>query len=283
MKRLRFLLTTITILLSLSFSQFVDVKVDLDIRQLRGERERKLLLSFEDRIQSYFLSTEFAPEATDIEMVLDIHFVIESVSIKGNEASVSAQVLASNRLDQQYFTNGVEFPYSQGQSIFFTPSFDNLASLLDYFAFLIIAGELDTWDYLGGDIYYKKAEDISLEGKETAGSRGWENRWKNCRLIMDNHYLRSAKLHFYTALDMFNSKEYIPKELKTSLTKFDEMLIGIYNEIGTERNTMLFLNAHAEEIGKMLSAMKMIDSLEFLSNFDSENKKVYQSYFNTDE
>ncbi len=279
----KFLVTAVIMLFSLSFSQFVDVNVKLDIRQLRGERERQFMQSFEERIKSYYLTTEFAPDAMDIEMVLDIHFVVESVSIRGNEANVSAQVLATNGLDQQYFTNGIEFPYSQGQSIYFTPSFDQLASFLDYFAFLIIAGELDTWDYLGGDIYYKKAEDISLEGMESAGVRGWEDRWKKCRLIMENHYLRTAKLHFYTALDMFNAKEVIEKELKVSLTKFEEMIIGIYNEIGSDRNTMIFLGAHTDEIGKMLSAMKMIDSLQFLSNFDSDNKKVYKSYIISDE
>ena len=44
----------------------------------------------------------------------------------------------------------------------------------------------------------------------------------------------------------------------------------------------IFLKAHAEEIGSMMSAVDMIDELNILVEIDVGNKDIYKSFIDID-
>jgi len=74
-------------------SQFTDVTVHLDTRLLRGSSEDYLLQDLKEQVESYYLISIFAPEAMDIDLVLDIRLVIESVTEGNNRKLISGQVI----------------------------------------------------------------------------------------------------------------------------------------------------------------------------------------------
>ena len=49
---------------------------------------------------------------------------------------------------------------------------------LDYNIFIIIAGELDKYQYKGGEDYYIRSEDIAFQGTTSEYPRKWERRLK---------------------------------------------------------------------------------------------------------
>ena len=104
-------------------AQFIDAKIVLDTDRLRKSLNNELD-NFETTIQNYLLSTEFAPDAMDIEFSIELHFFLEEISDKGNEKIFSAQVLAHNGQDQQYFTKGVEFSYYPGKNMIYNVKFE---------------------------------------------------------------------------------------------------------------------------------------------------------------
>ena len=159
--RLSILLSLCCVLIN---AQFTDAKVVMDTDRLRKSLNNELDI-FEVTIQNYLLTTEFAPDAMDIEFSIELHFFLEDISERGNEKLFSTQILVHNGLDQQYFTKGVEFSYYPGKNMFYNVQFESLRSIIDYYAFLIIAGDLDTYDLMGGETYYKKTEEIALDGK----------------------------------------------------------------------------------------------------------------------
>ena len=163
------------VLWTIGWGQFIEVNVDLDMRRL-SEGDRQLFSTITEDIKNYFLNTQFSSDVIDLEMIIDIHFVLESVSQGGSQTTVNAQAIISNRMDQFYYAKGVQFPYSRGRKMYYTTSFDPLASFLDYYALMFIATELDTWDYMGGTSFFNRAVELSDIGKDSDWPQGWEDR-----------------------------------------------------------------------------------------------------------
>ena len=270
------------LIINFSFPQFTKVKVNVDTRLLRGGTEDIHTNALRDEVESYYLVSIFAPEATDLALTVDIRLVIESVTEGNNRKVINGQALFSNYSDQKYFARGFEFPFENGQTVVFTPNYEPVASFFDYYAFLFIAGELDTYDEFGGNVYYGKALDLSYEGKSAGYSRGWDVRYKRCGEIMDNLEFRRAKFQFYQAYDIAMAEMVKKKELQNPLGKFISHLQNANYEVGFDRYMQIFLKAHAEEIGSMMSAVDMIDELNVLVEIDVENKDIYKSFIGID-
>ena len=282
MNYIRILVVNILFLCFL-FSQFMNVSVSVDAQKLRGDSKNNLMVSLENEVESYLISTEFVQDATDLVMVIDVHFIVESIIEQGNDHIIKAKAFITNRLDQQFFSKAVDFPFSQGQSLLYSPVFEPLTGFLDYFAFMIIAGELDTYDQLGGTAAYNRAGEIANEGKSSINSRGWEDRWKKFNQTKDNIYLREAKLYYYIALDNYYSPKPKPKELVQMMTTFLDKILEIQYQIGNDRNTFIFLKAHADETGKIMKSTGMIDELMNLYSYDTDNKDIYLKYLPNEE
>ncbi len=260
------------------FAQFVVAKVTIDDTRMRGDSEHYLTDSLEKQMQNYLLETRFAPEADDIEMVINIRVIVESIVDQGNAKVIKVQAVITNYLDQQFYAKGVDFPYSAGQAINFDSVYDPLSGFLDYYAFLIIAGELDTYFVLGGSPYFSRAVQTADEGQSSAYSRGWQERWKLANEISENVYIREAKYNFYEALDLLFQPKIKKSELKVPLVKFHDKLMDVASQIGNDRYTTVFLSAHAEEIARMMQMTEMYAELKDMIDFDLENKEIYKQY-----
>ena len=123
---------------SIGWGQFVEVNVDLDMRRL-SEGDRQLFNSMAVDMKHYYLNTQFSQDVSDLKMIIDVHLVLESVSQGGSQTTINAQAIFTNNEDQYFYAKDIQFPYSKGQKIIFTSSFDPLSSLLNYYAFMFIA------------------------------------------------------------------------------------------------------------------------------------------------
>ena len=263
---------------SVGWGQFIEVNVDLDMRRL-SEGDRQLFSTITEDIKNYFLNTQFSSEVIDLEMIIDIHFVLESVSQGGSQTTVNAQAIISNRMDQFYYAKGVQFPYSRGRKMYYTTSFDPLASFLDYYALMFIAAELDTWDYMGGTSFFNRAVELSDIGKDSDWPQGWDDRWKKARKIKNNQYLRSMRFNYFTAWYAYKYAEELDiKIIEASMNTFYEDLKEIDKKLGSNKETLKFLDAYHINIAELLAALGIRGGLELLRLYDHDHKKVYESY-----
>ena len=263
----------------MGWGQFIEVNVDLDMRRL-SEGDRQLFNSIEEDMKQYYLNTLFSPEVDDLKMSIDFHLVLESVSRGGSQIIINAQAIFTNKRDQYFYAKGIQFPYSQGQKIIYTPSFDldPLASFLNYYAFMFIATNLDTWEYMGGTSFFNRAIELSDLGKDSDWSVGWDDRWKKSRKIKSNQYLRSMRFNYFTALDALGAEEVDITIVKNAMSIFHEDLLTLDKKMGSNKETLHFLKAYHESIAELLSALNLKDTLELLLLYDHDNKKVYESY-----
>ena len=262
---------------SFIWSQFIEVNAELDLRRL-SEGDRQLFTTLAEDIENYLLNTQFSADANDLEVVIDIRLVLESVSRGGNQTSINAQAIFSNKLDQYFYAKGIQFPYSQGRKMYYTTAFDPLASFLDYYAFMFIATELDTYEYMGGTTFFNRAIELSDLGKDSDWSVGWDDRWKKSRKIKSNQYLRSMRFNYFTALDALGAEEVDITIVKNAMSTFHEDLLTLDKKLGSNKETLHFLKAYHESIAELLSALNLKDTLELLLLYDHDNKKMYESY-----
>ena len=253
--------------------------MDLDMRRL-SEGDRQLFNSIVEDMKQYYLNTLFSPDVDDLKMSIDFHLVLESVSRGGSQTTINAQAIFTNKRDQYFYAKGIQFPYSKGQKIIYTPSFDldPLASFLNYYAFMFIATELDTWEYMGGTSFFNRAIELSDLGKDSDWSNGWDDRWKKSRKLKSNQYLRSMRFNYFSALDALSAEEVDMKTVKASMNTFYEDLITLDKKLGSNKETLHFLNAYHEHIAELMADLQLRDALELLMFYDHDHKKVYESY-----
>ena len=271
--------STVIFLLTGSFawSQFVEINAELDMRRL-SEGDRQLFDTMADDIENYYLNTQFSTDVSDLEMVIDIRLVLESVSRGGSQTTINAQAIFSNKLDQYFYAKGIQFPYEKGRQIIYTSIFEPLASFLDYYAFMFIATELDIWEYMGGTSFYTKAIELADLGKDSDWSNGWDDRWKKSRKLKSNQYLRSMRFNYFSALDELSAEEVDMKMVKASMNAFYEDMVTLDKKLGSNKETLHFLKAYHEDIAELMAALQLRDGLELLMFYDHDHKKVYESY-----
>ena len=273
--------STVIFLLTGSFvwSQFVEINAELDMRRL-SEGDRQLFDTMADDIENYYLNTQFSADVSDLEMVIDIRLVLESVSRGGSQTTINAQAIFSNKLDQYFYAKGIQFPYEKGRQIIYTSIFDPLASFLDYYAFMFIATELDTWEYMGGTSFYTKAVELADFGKGSDWSIGWDDRWKKSRKLKSNQYLRSMRFNYFAAWDEYKYSKEEPdmKIIRTFMNTFFDDMLTLDKKLGSNKETLHFLKAYHENIAKLMAELQLRDALELLLTYDHDNKKVYESY-----
>ena len=264
------------------WAQFVEVNVDLDMRRL-SEGDRQIFKTMIEDINNYFINTQFSSDLGNQEMIIDIHLVLESVTRGGSQTTINAQAIMSNRMDQYFYAKGVQFPYSSGRKIYYSTSFDPLASFLDYYAFMFIATELDTWNYMGGTSFFNRAIGLSDMGKNSDWQQGWSDRWKKARKIKNNQYLRSMRFNFFRAIDALRADKVDINLVKTSMNTFYEDLQSIDEKLGSNKEVLKFLDAYHVSIAELLAVLQIGGGLELLRAYDHDNKKIYESYIKSSE
>ena len=272
---------------SFSWAQFIEVNAELDLRRI-SEGNRQLFTTLAEDIENYFLNTQFSATTDDLEMIVDIRLVLESVSQGGSQTTINAQAIFANKhvqpegnlktLDQYFYAKGIQFPYSQGRKMFYTTVFEPLASFLDYYAFMFIAAEMDTWEYMGGTSFFNRAIEISDLGKDSDWSTGWDDRWKKSRKVKSNQYLRSMRFNYFKALDALRAEDVDITIVNTAMNTFYEEMLVLDKKLGSNKETLHFLRAYHESIAELMAMFNLRDALELLLIYDHDNKKVYESY-----
>jgi hypothetical protein len=87
--------------------------------------------------------------------------------------------------------NKVKFNYETGQQLVFSEleMEDNLTAILNFWAYMIIAMDFDSFELKGGDPYYEKAAQV-VRLAQTSGESGWK--------AFEDNTNRSAVLSAYT-------------------------------------------------------------------------------------
>lgn len=217
---MKYLLALLLLLPVCLYSQELDVQVKVNTEKL-PTTNKDLLSNFGQEIQDYLNNTRFTGdnwEGDRIKCSLNVFFdnatdethYSAQVSItslrpiyKSNRAS-----LMINVLDNQW-----NFVYERGQSMYYNQSvFDPLTSFLNFYAYIIIGLDADSYNMLGGSQLFTQAYNITLLGANSTQPAGWEksttpyNRRGLIEDLINEKYRTFREDYFnyhYNGLDIF--------------------------------------------------------------------------------
>ena len=272
-KRFRFFLIKV-FFLSFLIGQFKTVEITIDDRLLRSE-EKQNIFNLKNDINNFFTSTEWNDSYNDLDITLHLQIIFEGLTEKGNQSIFSCQTLFSNGGDIRFFDKSIQFYYNSGTSLFFDPVlFEPLSGFLAFYAHIIIAGIIDTYEFKGGNASYEIARDIALQGASSDYKKGWNSRITLVDNLDRNNGLRKARLAWYIAMDLFEQGD-----IDGTIEEINLMLDGIeesYRDLGRDFNTQYFLKANSEKITLILSKLNQSELLKDMKELDPDRREIYQ-------
>lgn len=276
---------------SFIYSQELKAKVMVNYEQLPNAAKEKLT-DFKYAVEGYLNNTRFTTldwEGDPIACSFNIFFTGNSGETKYSAQVVvnsqrpiyqsSKNTLMMNIMDKQW-----DFEYEKNQTLRFNlVSFDPLTSFLDYYAYLIIGFDMDSYNPLGGDNFFAKAYDLALLGASSTYSKGWtlESSSYNKRKLLDeiqdaqyNQFRRDFFDYHYNGLDIYAEH---PEAAQKSIAKLVNNLYKVVDKIA--RNSVLlkvFFDAKASEIADYLKGYD--DQIfEKLKKINPENISKYEA------
>ena len=256
------------------FGQFYSVDVTIDDRLLRSD-EKHDLVHLRSDIKNFFINTIWDDNYNDLGINLHVQLIFEGITQKGNESIYNCQALFSNGGDLRYFDKSVQFFYNSGRSLYYDPVlFEPITSFLAYYAHLILAGEIDTYEFNGGNNSLDISRDIALRGSSSDYKKGWGTRISLVDDLNRNMGLRKARLAWYLALDLLRDGD-----IDQVIQELNIMLDGLeksFQDVGRDSHTQYFLKINSKEIANVLEKLGQVNLLKDMKSLDPDRMDFYQ-------
>lgn len=281
-------------LLSLStiqIAQELNASVTVNFEQLKaGYKDR--LENFSDEVQSYLNNNKFSNidwEGEPINCSVNIFF-----SAASGEGSYSAQVvIVSQRpiyesqkkaLMLKVSDSNWKFNYEKNQAFYYNENeFEPLFSFLDYYAYLIIGLDLDSFSEFGGSQLFTQAANLAAIGASSPYSKGWaiETANYNKRSVVDD-LLRTEFQQFrkdffdyhYNGLDIYNEDK---NTANMSFVKLVNNLRTTIDKVGRMNVlTRVFFDSKHKELAAYLKDNPDKTALRILRKIDPSHTSSYE-------
>ncbi len=179
-------------------AQELNCRVTVDRSQVQSTGI-SVFATLEDAISDYLNTRKRTDAEISTNERIDCMFFFTITRYEPPEMSGTLQVQSSRPIYNSVYTttllnfkdNKIDFEYNEGDPLVFSENTfeNNLTSILDFYAYLIIALDFDSFSPRGGEPYYKAAESIVYRA-QSSGESGW-------RAFEDTRN-RSALLSAYT-------------------------------------------------------------------------------------
>lgn len=256
------------------------LRFDISLQMDRlSSNDQEVLRPLQQNLEDYVNNYDWTGEYKEIIIECTANLIIETVTSRGSEKIYRSQFLVSSPSGENYYDKSCEFVYQQGQAMNRNRAiFDPLLSLVDYYIFMVLGGEMDTWLLRGGSEYYDKALDVANEGVISNYSLGWQSRLDAVRMITDSDHipLREAKRHYYDCLYFVEARRDAENARRLSnlvLEKLEKVHQRRPNSPALKR----FFDSHYTEICSLFLYAENTDFVRRLINMDPRHSEDYRA------
>lgn len=269
--------TVIILFFSICLAQFGDVTVKIETQNLKAQEKNDLEI-LQNQIKYYFEDHEWTANKYNIALPIRISLYIHKAQISSSERQFSGQlILVTDSNDLQLFEKKLNFNYNQNEALVHSMEIKSLATILDFYGYILLASEMDTYEPLGGSSLFEKARSLGSRAEMSSYSAGWTERLETLNELIELRYFRRYKYYFWHIIDMETNGN-----LKEIPEVIDEALINLEQELkinNRSRYLHLFLDAHAPVLADLLKLYGNKEQKGKIINLDPDNKTVYEEVF----
>jgi hypothetical protein len=259
-----------------SIGQVLNCQVNVSMEHLQPQ-DREDLSTLQQKLTDYLNNKNWSDENKDIVLNCNVQLIIETVTNRGPEKIYRAQFLISSPSGENYYDRSCEFVYVPGQAFEeFRSTFDPLLALVDYYANLVIAGELDTYELFAGTSFYDRAQNIANQGQLSIYPMGWRNRTERAIQNTDGDHveLREAKFYYYEGL-YFIEEEPTPDTARKFAKAVVERLVNVHSKRPSSEALKRFFDSHFQEICKLFKYDTDRSNVNVMLEIDALHRDTY--------
>lgn len=197
-------------------AQEFTVDVTVNVQKLTNDADRQVLGGLEQAIRDYIGQYRYTTDPTftpDNQIRMTLSFVIETASMNRKFTgqmfvAASRPVFGTGKPTSliRYTDKLVEFEFYTGYQPQHTEqAFESLSSLLDFYVYLVLGLDADSYDPQGGQIYFSRAQRIaSLPG--VANVIGWlpSTTTSDSRKVLIDEFLDPKYVNFRNGFFKFH-------------------------------------------------------------------------------
>jgi len=256
------------------YGQQIEADITVHAKRLEPTYQNTLQTLQED-LEEYVNNYEYTDNTYNTTVPMIVQIYVQQANESGTEISFSAQLLVTNGTDQRYFDKSWEFPYSAG-NMFQHGSYHPITGVIDFYAYILLAGEVDTYAKLGGTPYYNSAQEIANQSGSSGYNTGWRSRLQRLNDLQDHRKLRLLRFTFYDAY--WDLQESSLEDARAGLQQSMELIREILGRNRGDKYTKIFLDGNVDKFGWLAQELGNTEALQTLTDLDPDNKSTYQSY-----
>lgn len=193
-----YLFLILSFISNLAFCQELKCVVEVNSQQVEGTN-KNVFDALKEGMTTYLNETRFTNANFNPVEKLDCRVFLTVKEYTGDRIKGELQIQLSRPVYNSTYTTTlfnfrdtkVEFEYHEGDPLVFNENTveNNLTALLDYYAYLLLAIDFDSFSPKGGQPFYEKAQNI-VQQAQSLGEVGWKT--------FEDTKNRAAVLNSYT-------------------------------------------------------------------------------------
>ena len=271
-------------------AQELKCSVSVDISQLQGPSYthlRDLQAPLSEYLSDFSWTEDVFEEVEQIDCRFQLSFQ-EAISLTQFRvrlvASIRRPIYGTAQLTNVITINDENwiFNYAQGAPLIHDINrFDRLTSVLDYYAYILLGYDYDTFSELGGTPLFEKARVVADLAK-SSGSSGWEStagqdgRIKLLDELLDPRYRAVRETQFQYHLDGLDKFVQAPDDARQAALEALKNMLDL-QATGTRSMLMdLFFASKSDELASMFAQSLMAsEAYEVLTQLDPSRMSTY--------
>ncbi len=182
-KLLKHTLSLIALILSSgAFAQEINCTVEVNAQKIEGG-SKSVFQTLQEAMTEYMNETRFSNATFSNNEKIDCRLFLTVSEYTDDRITGDLQVQLSRPVYNSTYTttlfnfkdNRISFEYREGEPLIFnnTTIDNNLTAILNYYAYLFLALDFDSFSPLGGEPYYERAASV-VQAAQSLGEIGWK-------------------------------------------------------------------------------------------------------------
>lgn len=176
------------------FSQELNCNVEVNSDKISGT-DKGIFTTLQTAITEYMNNTQWGNAQFLANERIECKLFFTISSFDGTTMAGDLQVQSTRPVYNSTYTttlinfkdSNVEFTYQENEPLVFSENSmeSNLTAILNFYAYMILALDFDSFSPNGGQMYYEKAENV-VTMAQSSGEKGWkafeDNKKPECRI-----------------------------------------------------------------------------------------------------